>query len=179
LGLQAGVHNLPFIPVLGFIPSDLMKVRRDLRVIPDPYTGREYVVVPPVIPDLAIIHAVRGSRDGGVITLASRNDRLLAMAAKKTIAVVEELVPPAAVLAGRQEIFVAAPHIDAVVPAPGGAHPTGCPGRYETDEAHLREYLAAARHEDDFRAYLENYVFAPANHEEYMRLVHSRRAGTT
>ena len=138
-----------------------MKVRRDLKVIPDPYTGKEYVVVPPVIPDLAIIHAVRGSRNGEVITLAARNDRLLAMAAKKTIAVVEELVAPEAVLAGRQEIFTAAVHIDAVVLAPGGAHPTGCPGKYETDAGHMREYITAAKNEDTFRAYLDKYIFKP------------------
>ncbi len=147
--------------MLGFLSSDLMKVRRDLKVIPDPYTGKEYVVVPPVIPDLAIIHAVRGSRNGEVITLAARNDRLLAMAAKKTIAVVEELVAPEAVLAGRQEIFTAAVHIDAVVLAPGGAHPTGCPGKYETDAGHMREYITAAKNEDTFRAYLDKYIFKP------------------
>jgi len=162
--------------VLGFLPSDLIKVRRDLKIIPDPYTGREYVVVPPVIPDLAIIHAIRGSRNGEVITLANRNDRLLAMAAKKTIAVVEELVEPEAVLAGRQEIFTAAVHIDAVVPAPGGAHPTGCPGKYETDAGHLREYAAAAKSEDAFRAYLDKYVYGPAKHEEYLEAVSFRSA---
>ena len=152
-----------------------MKVRRDLKIIPDPYTGKEYVVVPPVIPEVAIIHALRGSRDGEVITLASRNDRLLAMAAKRTIAVVEELVAPEEVLAGRQEIFVAAAHIDAVVLAPGGAHPTGCPGRYETDAAHMGEYLAAAKDEGDFRAYLDKYIFRPADHDEYLTAVSFRK----
>ncbi len=152
-----------------------MKVRRDLKIIPDPYTGKEYVVVPPVTPDLAIIHAVRGSRNGEVITLAARNDRLLAMAAKKTIAVVEELVAPEAVLASRQEIFTAAVHIDAVVLAPGGAHPTGCPGKYETDAGHMREYVTAAKNEDTFRDYLDKYVFKPAGHEDYLAAVSFRK----
>jgi len=174
LGLQAGVHNLPFIPVLGFIHSDLMKVRRDLKTVRDPYSGNEYVVVLPIIPDVAIIHAAKGSRSGEIVTDATRNDRLLAMAAKKTIAVVEELVEPGAVLPGRQEVFVAAVHVDAVVLAPGGAHPTACPGTYETDAAHIREYVVASKDEQGFRAYLEKYIFGPADHKRYLKIANFR-----
>jgi len=171
LGLQAGVHNLPFIPVLGFLHSDLLKVRRDLKTIRDPYSGNEYVVVLPVIPDVAVIHAAKGSRSGEIVTDATRNDRLLAMAARKTIAVVEELVDPRDVLPGRQEVFVASVHIDAVVLAPGGAHPTACPGKYETDAAHIREYVAASKDEQGFAAYMEKYIFGPADHGRYLEVV--------
>jgi len=154
--------------------SDLLKVRRDLKTVCDPYSGNEYVVVLPVIPDVAIIHAAKGSRNGEIVTDATRNDRLLAMAAKKTIAVVEELVEPEAVLPGRQEVFVAAVHIDAVVLAPVGAHPTACPGIYETDAAHIREYIAASKDEQGFAAYLEKYIFGPADHGRYLETVKFR-----
>jgi len=174
LGLQAGVHNLPFIPVLGFMHSDLMKVRRDLKTVRDPYSGNEYVVVLPIIPDVAIIHAARGSRSGEITTDATRNDRLLAMAARKTIAVVEELVEPEAVLPRRQEVFVASVHIDAVVLAPNGAHPTACPGIYETDAAHIREYVAASKDEQGFAAYMEKYIFGPADHDRYLEVANFR-----
>jgi hypothetical protein len=148
--------------------SDLMKVRRDLKTVRDPYSGNEYVVVLPVIPDIAVIHAAKGSRSGEIVTDATRNDRLLAMAAKKTIAVVEELVEPEAVLPRRQEVFVASVHIDAVVLAPVGAHPTACPGIYETDAAHIREYVVASKDEQGFAAYLEKYIFGPQNHDQYL-----------
>jgi glutaconate CoA-transferase subunit A len=151
--------------------SDLMKVRQDLKTIRDPYSGNEYVVVLPVIPDVAIIHAAKGSRSGEITTDATRNDRLLAMAAKKTIAVVEELVEPEDVLPGRQEVFVASVHIDAVVLAPGGAHPTACPGIYETDAAHIREYVTASRDEQGFRAYMEKYIFGPEDLGRYLETV--------
>lgn len=175
MGLQAGVHNLPFIPVLGFLHSDLMKVRRDLKTVRDPYSGNEYVVVLPIMPDVAVIHAAKGSRSGEIVTDATRNDRLLAMAAKKTIAVVEELVEPEAVLPGRQEVFVAAVHIDAVVLAPFGAHPTACPGRYETDAAHIREYVAASKDEQGFAAYLGKYIFEPEDHGRYLEAANFRK----
>jgi glutaconate CoA-transferase subunit A len=171
LGLQAGVHNLPFIPVLGFLHSDLMKVRRDLKTVRDPYSGNEYVAVLPIMPDVAVIHAARGSRTGEIVTDATRNDRLLAMAARKTIAVVEEIVQPEDLLPRHHEIFVAALHIDAVVLAPGGAHPTACPGIYETDAAHIREYIAASKDEEGFRAYLDKYIFGPPDHGRYLETV--------
>jgi glutaconate CoA-transferase subunit A len=171
LGLQAGVHNLPFIPVFGFLGSDYMNIRPDLKTVKDPYSGIEYVVVPPIAPDVAVIHASRGERGGGVTTRSDRNDRLLAMAARKTIAVVEELVEPDRLLPGLHEVYVAAVHIDALVLAPGGAHPTGCPGRYGIDESHMTAYVAAAREEDSFRRYLEKYILAPKNHSEYLATV--------
>lgn len=148
-----------------------MRIRPDLKTLRDPYTGLEYVVVPPIRPDWAVIHATRGDRTGGITTLSARNDRLLAMAAHRTIAVVEELVEPDDVLPGLHEVYVAPAHIDAVVLAPGGAHPTGCPGRYAIDDAHMRAYVTASKEESSFRRYLETYILAPQDHAAYLEKV--------
>lgn len=171
MGLQAGVHNLPFIPVFGFLDSDYLRVRPDLKILKDPYTGIEYVVVPPIRPDWAVIHATKGDRNGGITALITRNDRLLAMASQKTIAVIETLVEPDQVLPGLQEIYIAPIHIDVVVVAPGGAHPTGCPGRYDIDAAHMAVYVAAAKDEPSFQKYLETYILEPKDHHEYLAKV--------
>jgi len=171
LGLQAGVHNLPFIPVFGFLDSDYLRIRPDLKILKDPYTGMEYVVVPPIMPDWAVISATRGDRNGGILTLSTRSDRLLAMAARKTIAVVEELVEPDQVLPGLHEVYVAPVHIDVVVLAPGGAHPTDCPGRYDIDAAHMAAYVAAAKEESSFQQYLETYILEPKDHAAYLAKV--------
>lgn len=170
LGLLAGVHNLPFLPILGFQGTDYMKIRPDLKTVRDPYSGHEYVVVPPIRPDVALIHGRRGERQGGVVTLGARTDRLLAMAAKKTIAQVEELVDADELRPERDEVYIAGIHIDAVVVAPGGAHPTACPGRYPIDERHLEEYITAAKDEAAFRAYVERYIIGPQDQETYLRL---------
>ena len=70
-----------------------MTIRDDLKTVKDPYSGEDYVVVPPIVPDVAVIHGLKGDRFGGVTVLGARNDRLLATAARKTIAGVEALVP--------------------------------------------------------------------------------------
>lgn len=171
LALQAGAYGLPFTPVIGFLHTDYMKIRKDFKVIQDPYSGDDYVVVPPIVPDVAVIHAVKGDRFGNVIVDALRNDRLLAMASKKTIAVVEELVDPEEVLPGRNGVFVAHAHIDAVVVAPGGAHPTACSGKYGLDKPHLQAYMQAAKAQDTLDAYIDTYILGPADHAAYLGLV--------
>jgi len=151
--------------------SDYLRIRPDLKTLRDPYGGMEYVVVPPIIPDWAIISATKGDRNGGITTLSGRSDRVLAMAARKTIAVVEELVEPDQVLPGLHEVYCAPVHIDAVVLAPGGAHPTDCPGRYAIDAAHMAAYVAAAKDESSFQAYLETYILEPRDHAAYLAKV--------
>jgi len=148
-----------------------MKIRPDFKIIKDPYSGNDYVAVPPIVPDVAVIHAFVGDRSGAVITDSFRNDRLLAIAAKKTIAVVEELVDEDDVVAGKFGVYVSAIHIDAVVPAPHGAHPTSCRERYGPDVAHLSEYLEASKTDETFEAYLNRYIIEPEDHEEYMQVI--------
>lgn len=137
----------------------------------DPYSGHEYVVIPPIIPDVAIIHATKGDRFGGVTTLSMRNDRLLAQAAKKTVAVIEELLEPDEVLPARNEVYIAPVHIDAVVLAPRGAHPTGYPGKYDVDGTHISAYMTAAKDEKSFRQYLDTYIYGPKDHNDYLKKV--------
>jgi acyl CoA:acetate/3-ketoacid CoA transferase len=142
-----------------------------LKTVRDPYSGDEYIVVPPIIPDVAVIHATKGDRYGGVTTLSIRNDRLLAMAARVTIAVVEDLREPDEVLPGPHEVYVSGIHVDHVVVARRGAHPTECPGHYEIDTGHLGIYMNAARDEKAFHEYLDTYILGPEDHDRYLSLV--------
>ncbi|MBN2283292.1 MAG: hypothetical protein JXO48_05325 [Deltaproteobacteria bacterium] len=157
--------------MVGFLNSDYMTIRKDFKLVKDPYSGVEYVTVPALIPDVAVIHAFQGDPYGAVITDSFRNDRLIAMAARKTIAVVEELVDPDDLLPGRHGVYVSAAHIDAVVVAPQGAHPTACRGHYSIDSAHIIRYMEAAKNDDSYRAYLEKYITGPENHEAYLEVV--------
>ena len=137
----------------------------------DPYSGNDYVIVPPIVPDVSVIHAFKGDRFGSVIVDSTRNDRLLAMAGKKTIAVVEALVEPDDLLPGHHGVFVSKLHVDAVVVAPKGAHPTACMGHYKMDTDHLAEYVEAAKKKETFQVYLDKYILAPDTHEDYLALL--------
>ncbi|MGA9754950.1 MAG: hypothetical protein WBV23_07385, partial [Desulfobaccales bacterium] len=53
-------------------------------------------------------------------------------------------------------------HLTALVHCPGGAAPTGYPGFYPQDEAHLDLYLKSARDAAAFTWYLNEHVLGSA-----------------
>ena len=133
---------MPFMPTRGIIGTDYLKVRPDFRVMSNPYGVDDLVVVPAINPRVAVFHAFRADREGNVIADRNQNNWLLAQAAETVIVTV-----------------ITSIHVDAVVHAPHGAHPTSCRGYYGADGAHVKEYLRYARAEDSFREYLEEYVY--------------------
>jgi glutaconate CoA-transferase, subunit A len=149
------------MPVHGFLGSDYLKVRPDFRVIQDPFTGEDVVVVPPITPNVALIHALKGDPQGNILVDRLEDDHLLAQASQRVIASVEEVVPAGAVAETPEGLFVPGLYVTALVLAPRGATPTGCRGYYAHDPARLRHYLDAAKTPEAFRAYLDAHVEAP------------------
>ncbi len=158
---------MPFQPILGFAGTDYETVRTDFRKVIDPYSGKEIFVVPPIVPDWAVIHALRADGSGNVVCSALEADRMAVLAARRAIVTVEEVVPTDALVARPGEIFLSALHIDFVVVAPRGAHPGGCLRAYGIDRAHMETYLAASKSEEGFRAYLAQYVLGRTE-EQYL-----------
>lgn len=148
------------MPVRGFLGSDYLKARTDFRVIQDPFSGEDVVVVPPITPDVALIHALKGDPDGNILVDRLEDDHLLAQASQRVIASVEEMVPAGALAETPEGLFVPGLYVTALVLAPRGATPTGCRGYYAHDPGHLRRYLEAAKTPGAFRAYLDEQIFA-------------------
>lgn len=170
-GLQAAAMGIPFIPVRGFIGSDYLRVRKDFKVLKDPYSEEEILVVPPLAPDLALIHAIKGDRYGNLLLERTEDDQLLVKAAKRVIASVEEVVDTTELKQSTEGVFIPSLYIDAIVPLPYGAHPTDCRGHYALDETHLQEYLEAAQSPEGFQGYLEKYVYQTPDHEAYLERI--------
>jgi glutaconate CoA-transferase subunit A len=167
--LQAGVMNVPFVPVRGLLGTDYMKVRPDFRAIVNPYDPREEIaIVPAIAPDVAVFHGFRGDRHGNVVTTRTTDARLIAQASRMVIATVEELADGNLAETPSTGVLVPGIHVSAVVLAPRGAHPTSCRGHYEDDVDHIRDYLKSARDDQAFQAYLERYVLGVADHAEYL-----------
>jgi glutaconate CoA-transferase, subunit A len=148
------------MPVRGFIGSDYLKARPDFKTIQDPFTGEEVVVVPPITPDIALIHALKGDAEGNLLVDRIEDDHLLAQASQRVIASVEEVLPAGALAETPGGLFVSGIYVTAVVHAPQGAYPTACRGYYAHDPIQVRRYMEAAKSPEVFRAYLDAYVFA-------------------
>jgi glutaconate CoA-transferase, subunit A len=164
--------NVPFVPVRGLLGSDYMKIRPDFLSIANPYDPAEAIaLVPAIAPDVAVFHGFQGDRYGNVIASGAHDAKLIVQASKRAVATVEEVVEGNLAEAPHTGVLVPGIHIDAVVHAPRGAHPTSCRGYYDIDADHVREYMQAARTEAEFQAYLDRYVFGVRDHAEYLERV--------
>jgi glutaconate CoA-transferase subunit A len=170
--LQAGVMNVPFVPVRGLLGTDYMKVRPDFRVLANPYDQREDIaLVPAIAPDLAVFHGLRGDRHGNVITSGVLDAKLIAQASRRAVATVEEVSDGDLTREAHTGVLVPGIHVSAVVHAPHGAHPTAFEGRYPMDGEHVREYLNAAGSDTTFAAWLDRYVYGVPDHAAYLERV--------
>src|SRR4030065_1662407 len=94
--LFAGATNMPFLPMRTNLGSDLPAQNHNMKTLKDPYSGDEVSIVPPLKPDLAVVHVQRRHREGnshiwGII--GEQKDA--AFASKKCIISAEEIVDEA------------------------------------------------------------------------------------
>lgn len=125
----AGSQRLPFYPLRSYGGSDLPAVNSDLRKVTSPYPGpdgepEQIYVVPPVNPDVTIIHAQRADRRGNTQMWGLTGIQAEAVyAARKAVVVVEELVDDEVIRSDPNRTLVPAHAVHAVVVCPRGAHP--------------------------------------------------------
>jgi len=188
LRFLAGALNLPFIPSCSGFESDVLnrqgfgpEVRgrgripsRKAIVTDNPFSpNREPVVLLPALtPDVALIHAQLVGEDGTVrIKGLTFLDIEQAKAASRVIVTCEEVVPSAFLRQDPDQNSLPPFLVDAVVPAPFGAHPTACHFFYDYDPRHLNMYRQVAGDDKDFRAYLDEWVYGVADQEAYLAKV--------
>ena len=179
-GLQAAAQGLPFLPWRGGVGTSLPEVNPDLKVFSDPIQGETLLAVPPIKPDVALLHAAVSDEYGNVQHVGGPGwiDLFMQRAADHTIVQVEKVVaneeirkdPWATTIAGA----------DAIVRVPYGAHPFYSRGYYIQDNAHLKGYLdastAAAKGDPEaLQAYFARYCREPATHVDYLEQIGIRR----
>jgi glutaconate CoA-transferase subunit A len=161
-GLQAAEKGIPFMPLRGILGSDLLAVRPDWKVAPNPFASNDDIVLLPAIrPDVALFHAPRADRDGNVWVGVRRELVLAAHAARQTLVTVEEVVDGSLL----DDPLTAAGtlpglYVSAVAPVREGAWPVGLAGCYEPDRQHLARYAELAASEEGFARYLTEYLRA-------------------
>ncbi|GAA0451130.1 CoA-transferase [Streptomyces sp. NPDC046215] len=148
-GLTAAAHRLPFMPVRAGLGSDVMSVNPGLRTVVSPYEdGEEFVAVPALTLDAALVHLNRADAHGNAQYLGPDPyfDDLFCEAAREAYVSCERVVGTAefAAAGGPQTLLVQRHCVNGVVEAPGGAHFTSCVPDYDRDEAFQAAYAEAA-----------------------------------
>ncbi len=161
-GLRAAAMKLPFLPTRVGIGTDLLK-HYDFKTVKSPYAdGEEFIAMPAIKLDVALLHVHRSDQAGNTLTLSMDPffDELMARAADKVFVTAEKVVPtPELEMAKnfRFNLFERAV-VTGVVEAPGGAHPTSAAPDYNLDMEHLKAYAASAESAEAWAAYKAQYI---------------------
>jgi glutaconate CoA-transferase subunit A len=165
----AGAMNLPFFPLRSYFETDLPRVNPLIRPVRSPYGDESVYAVPPLRPDVAVVHAQRADMRGNTHVWGLLGcQKEVAFAAERVIVVVEEVVDESVIRADPNRTIIPGLIVDAVVVAPFGAHPSYVQGYYDRDNRFYIEWDAVSRDAAALDAWLDEWVFGVADRAEYV-----------
>jgi glutaconate CoA-transferase, subunit A len=167
---MAGASNLPFFPIRSYFESDIPRVNPNIVAMTSPYDdGTEIYVVPPLRPDVTIVHAQRADAAGDAQIWGLLGcQKEAAFAAERVIVVCEEIVDEAVIRSDPNRTVIPGVKVDAVVEQPFGCHPSFAQGYYDRDNRFYLEWDTIAREQDTLEAWLQEWVYGLASHTDYV-----------
>ena len=175
----AGAMNLPFFPLRSYFETDLPVVNPLIRPIASPYGDETIYAVPPLRPDVTIVHAQRASAGGDTQVWGLLGcQKEAAFAAERVIVVVEELVDEAVIRADPNRTIIPGLIVDAVVVEPWGAHPSYVQGAYDRDNRFYLDWDPISRDEAAIQAWLDEWVHGLAGRGEYLAKLGAERVAS-
>jgi len=172
----AGAAKLPFFPIRSYFETDLPKANPLIRPIESPYGDGLVYAVPPLQPDVTIVHAQRATAGGDTQVWGLLGcQKEAAFAAERVIVVVEEVVDEAVVRADPNRTILPGLIVDAVVVEPWGAHPSYVQGVYDRDNRFYLDWDPISRDEDAMQAWLLEWVHGVSGRAEYVEKLGAER----
>jgi len=164
----AGAAHLPFGTLRGYLGTDLPKHNSNIRFIECPFTGERLAAVPPIRPDVTIVHAQKADRRGNVLmwgVVGVQKEAILA--AKRAIVTVEEFVdrleaPP-------NSVVLPSWIVSAVCQVKGGAFPSYAQGYYKRNNAFYKQWDKIALDRDTFKSWIERHVTGTKDFDGFRR----------
>ncbi len=166
----AGASRMPFFPLRSYLGSDMLSANALIKLIDDPYGSGKIAIVPPLNPDVAILHAQRADRRGntqlwGLLGMQKE----VAFAAKHVIVVVEDLVEESVIRADPNRTLIPGLIVSAVVHEPYGAHPSYVQGYYDRDNENYLAWDKLSQDHAAVLAWLDEWVYELKDHSAYVR----------
>jgi glutaconate CoA-transferase subunit A len=175
----AGAMKLPFFPINSFTDTDLPAANPLIRQVNSPYGDGPIYAVPPLKPDVTIIHAQRADAAGDTQVWGLLGcQKEAAFAASRVIVVVEELIDESVIRSDPNRTILPGLVVDAVVVEPFGAHPSYAQGYYDRDNAFYLDWERISRDEAALDRWLDEWVHGVAGRHEYVEKIgHERLMG--
>ncbi len=166
--LQAGASGLPFLPMNQTGATTLEKANPNIKRIPDPYGGKDVIVVPALNPDVAIVHVQRADDNGnahlwGIIG----EQKEAAFAAKKVILTAEEIVDESVIRSDPNRTMIPGIVVSAVCHVPFACHPSYAQGYYDRDNEFYLAWDKVSESAELTKQYLDEWVYGVKDRAEY------------
>jgi glutaconate CoA-transferase subunit A len=166
---MAGASKLPFWPLRSYYESDLPTVNPRIIEISSPYGDETVYAVPPLNPDVAIVHVQRASSGGDAQVWGLLGcQKEVAFAADRVVVVCEELVDDAVVRSDPNRTVIPGLIVDAVVVEPRACHPSYAQGYYDRDNRFYVEWDKIARDSARLSEWLDDWVYSLSSHQDYV-----------
>jgi glutaconate CoA-transferase subunit A len=166
--LQAGAAGLPFLPMKQTGAADLERANPNIKRIPDPYGGKDVIVVPALNPDVAIVHVQRADASGnahlwGIIG----EQKEAAFAAERVILTAEEIVDEETIRSDPNRTLIPAMVVDAVCHVPHASHPSYAQGYYDRDNEFYLGWDKTSHSVESVQQWLDEWVYGVEDRNEY------------
>ncbi len=167
----AGAAKLPFFPLRSNAGSDLPAHNPGIKTVKSPYAdGEEISVVPPLNPDVAIIHAPRCDRSGNTQFWGLMGmQKEAAFASQHVVIVVEEIVDEAVIRADPNRTLIPDLIVDAIVVEPYGAHPSYVQGYYDRDNPFYLDWGERSKEVEPTAQWLDEWVYSLPDRQAYLK----------
>ncbi|HAV76916.1 MAG TPA: 3-oxoadipate--succinyl-CoA transferase subunit A [Anaerolineae bacterium] len=168
--LQAGASGLPFLPMNQTGATSLEDVNPNIKRIPDPFGGKDVIVVPALNPDVAIVHVQRADSNGnahlwGIIG----EQKEAAFAAKKVIITAEEIVDESVIRSDPNRTMIPGIVANAVCHVPFACHPSYAQGYYDRDNEFYLSWDRVSESVEGVKTWLDEWVLGVKDHNEYLK----------
>jgi len=168
--LQAGASGLPFLPMNQTGATSLEQANPNIKRIPDPYGGKDVIVVPALKPDVAIVHVQRADVNGnahlwGIIG----EQKEAAFAAKKVILTAEEIVDESVIRSDPNRTMIPGIVVSAVCHVPFACHPSYAQGYYDRDNEFYLGWDRVSASVESVKIWLDEWVYGVKDHDEYLQ----------
>ena len=166
--LQAGAAGLPFMPMNQTAATDLERNNPNIRRVQDPYTGREVITVPPLHPDVGIIHVQRADKNGNAQVWGILGEQKeVAFASKNVIITAEEIVDESVIRSDPNRTLIPELIVKAVCHVPHCAHPSYTQGYYDRDNVFYLNWDKVSEDRAAVNRWLDEWVYGVQDTAEY------------
>ena len=157
--LQAGALGVPYLPTRSLLGTGLAESNPTFKAGTDPWSGAPLLLVPALVPDVAVLHVQRADEDGRAHFWGTLGvTRPAALAARRVIIVAEEIRPRNRILSDPGLVLTPDIKVAAVVHEPFGAYPSPVQGCYRRHHDFFGRFHDESRTVEGNRAWLDRFI---------------------